>query len=135
MSAKRPFTKQYLESLEKHNEALDQYVSLLESKLAQCLKEHGGFREPQLQSRPVMSPIIANDFEMDMVEEESPTESGTDSDGDTDIKQLIAPKKRFVVSKFVMKHQVVNHTYISAADYIVSGRRPLSLRLVFTVRP
>src|SRR5215471_15724492 len=101
MSAKRPFTKQYLESLEKHNEALEQYVSTMEAKLAQCQKEHGGFREPQLQSRPVMSPIILPDLDLDIIDNGSSTESGTDSDGDTGIKKLIAPKKRLVVSSQV----------------------------------
>jgi hypothetical protein len=106
MSAKRPFTKQYLELLEKHNDALDQHISFLESRLAQCQKEHGGFRDPQIQSRPVM-PLSPNDFEMDLADEESNTESDTDSDGGPDIKQLIAPRKRLVVRVPVMKHQVL----------------------------
>lgn len=102
MSAKRPFTKQYLEQLEKHNEALDQHISLLEAKIIQCQKEHSGFREPQIHSRPVMSPITPTDFDMELADEESATESDTDSDGGSDIKQLIAPKKRLVVSESIV---------------------------------
>ncbi|KAL0945802.1 hypothetical protein HGRIS_012089 [Hohenbuehelia grisea] len=89
-TAKKPSTKQYVESLKKRANALQQYASYLESKLDQCQREHGGLgddeaegsgdREPwsYLRHRPTDATIQDElDLEYDMVPKPE-----SDSDGD-----------------------------------------------------
>jgi hypothetical protein len=100
-------TKQYVESLQKHIKDLEKHSSLLESKLSQLQKEHG-LCELESYSRPIMSPVISSDSESDMDEGGWPADSGvvhsSDSEGDADIEQLIAPTKRLVVRCNISKH-------------------------------
>jgi hypothetical protein len=86
--------------LKKHIEALDDYVSKLEANLTQCRNEHGGFREAQQYSRPVMSTVLPSGLSLEMAmedEEEQYEESGSEDD-DSDINQLLVPTNNLVVS-------------------------------------
>jgi hypothetical protein len=114
---KRPSTKQYVESLKKHIEALDVYVTLLESKLARCQEEHGEPLEPHLQSRPVMSSFIpSSDMNLDEEGHAADVESASNSDQDADIEQLVAPTKHLVVSAFMWTNHV--HTRLIYTEKI-----------------
>lgn len=98
-SAKRPSTKQYVESLKKHIEALDVYVSQLESKLAICREEHGGIDDTGLHKRPLMAPVMSvTDGALDQGGQSAeipPTES---SPNEADVDKLVATTKHLVVS-------------------------------------
>lgn len=96
---KRPSTKQYVESLKKHIQALDDYVSKLEAGLAVCRNEHEGFREAHQYSRPVMSSVLPSGLGLEIaMEDEEPYEESDSEDDDSDINQLLVPTNKLVVS-------------------------------------
>jgi hypothetical protein len=111
-----------MELLKNYNEALEKHISFLESQLEQCKKEHGGLREFQLHPRPMMPPISSPGSEVDMDEEEWPTDSSSDTDGDADIEQLVAPMKRLVVRFTTSNARFLSHLCVSGK--IASWRQP-----------
>lgn len=75
--------------MKKRAEALEAYAALLESKLEQCRREHGGLKDDigpsYLQSRPGSGSLEDYDIE-------------SDSDGDDDIaQQLCMPTENLAV--------------------------------------
>jgi hypothetical protein len=96
-----------VESLKKHIEALDDYVSKLEASLTVCRNEHVGFREPQQYSRPTMSSVLPPGLGLEMaIEDDEQFDSGSEDD-DTDVDQLLVPTGGLVVSSRILIMRVV----------------------------
>jgi hypothetical protein len=63
---KRTNSKEYVQSLHRRIDGLVQYCSLLETKLDQCHKEHGGSTEDYLHLRPNLSSVEEDEQDLDL---------------------------------------------------------------------
>jgi hypothetical protein len=92
-----------VESLKKHIEALDAYVSQLESRLAICREEHGGVDDADLHKRPLMSPVLSLvDGAVDQGGQITEISSAESSPNETDVDKLVATTKHLVVSTCIL---------------------------------